>query len=737
MSSHFVVSAALAASVFVGGAMGDIGTPTWNWSYYGNWGHGHTATYGQTFVGNGELATGARFRFYDEHCCASRSFRVALCRWDDSNNRAIMPILAQGDSTYSNYGCCWFDREVTFSGGVALVPGVKYVVFASVTPTYQTWCCSWARFAIHTDGNYPSGQMFILGNGSNASSWFNTAWSSTGYDLNFTVRTTGDCDGNGIVDATELAKGSADDCNEDSVIDSCQGNVPQDITLSATQGPIGTGIERQFLFQDVVPSDGNVTLTIEASGDLSATHEFLLMSIAGGTPTPIFTGTQSDCSALSTQFTFTEAQFDQFIAGGDLDIRITASGTVDPTACGGASSVSVSVAYRERYVDCNGNGVPDPLDICSTATPDCNGNFIPDSCDIAAGASVDLDSNAQPDECQFDCNNDDRPDMWQIATGELPDCNLNGVLDVCDLSAGTSQDCNGNSIPDSCDINSGTSPDCDSDGVVDGCAISAGAVPDCNANLVPDSCDLASGIAFDCNLNAVPDSCDVTRQLQYASPTQTPFHSGSPLSVAQIPVDRTVWQSPLLEVEALTYTYGYYGYNVTIYLDGEYLGSHYYIYWGGCNGGYHAYSIPLALWSSVASDGFLGIQVVSNHPSNCSGTYCRVRLSYPESPDCNSNSIPDSCDLKSGAAPDCNANGLIDTCEITSGAEDKNANGHLDACELLRGDLDLDGVVGGGDLAVLLSLWGVTGSPVGDLTGDGTIDAMDATILLGNWGTTP
>ncbi|MBI4585073.1 MAG: hypothetical protein HY717_13755 [Planctomycetes bacterium] len=46
--------------------------------------------------------------------------------------------------------------------------------------------------------------------------------------------------------------------------------------------------------------------------------------------------------------------------------------------------------------DCNGNGIPDPLELGSR---DCNMNFTPDECDLAAGTSRDDNSNGVPDEC--------------------------------------------------------------------------------------------------------------------------------------------------------------------------------------------------------------------------------------------------------------------------------------------------------------------------------------------------
>jgi len=51
------------------------------------------------------------------------------------------------------------------------------------------------------------------------------------------------------------------------------------------------------------------------------------------------------------------------------------------------------------------------------------------------------------------------------------------------------------------------------------------------------------------------------------------------------------------------------------------------------------------------------------------------------------------------------------------------------------GDLDGDGVVGGADLTILLSSWGLRGAA--DLDGSGTVDGSDLTTLLAGWGLCP
>lgn len=68
---------------------------------------------------------------------------------------------------------------------------------------------------------------------------------------------------------------------------------------------------------------------------------------------------------------------------------------------------------------------------------------------------------------------------------------------------------------------------------------------------------------------------------------------------------------------------------------------------------------------------------------------------------------------------------------------DKDPDGQPDDCEYTYGDFDLDGDVDGGDLAVLLAVWGFPDPVFGDLSGDGLIDGADLAILLARWGPVP
>ncbi|MEY4117974.1 MAG: hypothetical protein RLZZ116_1302 [Planctomycetota bacterium] len=88
-----------------------------------------------------------------------------------------------------------------------------------------------------------------------------------------------------------------------------------------------------------------------------------------------------------------------------------------------------------------------------------------------------------------------------------------------------------------------------------------------------------------------------------------------------------------------------------------------------------------------------------------------------------------------GFDADCNSNGLCDSEEIAaSPALDIDHDGSLDSCERARGDLDLDGVVAGGDLTILLAAWGQSSNSIADIDGDGLVNGSDLTRLLAGWG---
>jgi hypothetical protein len=87
---------------------------------------------------------------------------------------------------------------------------------------------------------------------------------------------------------------------------------------------------------------------------------------------------------------------------------------------------------------------------------------------------------------------------------------------------------------------------------------------------------------------------------------------------------------------------------------------------------------------------------------------------------------------------DCNNDGAVDYGQILRGElPDINHNGAPDTCECI-GDINVDGIINGGDLAVLLAYWGpTTNVPTSidcDLNADGVVNGSDLGGLLAYWG---
>ena len=162
---------------------------------------------------------------------------------------------------------------------------------------------------------------------------------------------------------------------------------------------------------------------------------------------------------------------------------------------GSGTAPIVDLGAYEFQADCNGNGVPDDLDIAAGTSRDCNSNALPDECE------PDCNSNGVADECDVteatstDCNSNGVPDECE------PDCNANGVADECDITEATSADCNTNGVPDECET------DCNTNGIADECDLWVGTSADCNSNAIPDECDIAQATAADCDADGTPDSC--------------------------------------------------------------------------------------------------------------------------------------------------------------------------------------------------------------------------------------
>jgi hypothetical protein len=275
---------------------------------------------------------------------------------------------------------------------------------------------------------------------------------------------------------------------------------------------------------------------------------------------------------------------------------------------------------------------------------------------------------------------------------------------------------------------------------------------DCNSNGVPDHEETAAGLVADCNGNRVPDTCELA--VEHASPTQSPFAAGTPLTftiespLADSPVDLVVRARASLSGPTRFATLRLNGVAVaTLFLtDGE-----------ACSTTPQTRTVTLgaAEFNGFAAAGSITVELVpSGSVGVCLNSFAEVEITYQSLPDCdgdgvwdecqiyenpfldcNRNGVLDSCEKYTPAPLDCNGNGIPDECELAySPWLDANGDGILDACSFARGDFNLDGIVDGADLGVMLALWGIKNPEIGDLNGDGVVDGADLAVLLGNWG---
>ena len=92
---------------------------------------------------------------------------------------------------------------------------------------------------------------------------------------------------------------------------------------------------------------------------------------------------------------------------------------------------------------------------------------------------------------------------------------------------------------------------------------------------------------------------------------------------------------------------------------------------------------------------------------------------------------------------DCNNDGIVDYGQILQGQlADNDVDGIPDICEVITchdSDLNLNGIVDGGDLGVLLAFWGTVSPafPRADINRDGVVNGADLGLLLAFWGPCP
>jgi len=255
------------------------------------------------------------------------------------------------------------------------------------------------------------------------------------------------------------------------------------------------------------------------------------------------------------------------------------------------------------------------------------------------------------------------------------DCNTNGVVDECEIAGGSADDCNTNNTLDVCDIESGASLDCNTDVVPDECE-------DCNTNGLADSCDLAA--SFDSFVQAdafaFPEYAETINSMTIPPGATDDVNVGLVVTHPYIG-DTEYW----LERDGLSadlmITEGGGSDNCAILFDDEASAAP--PPYGPLFGTFRP-SHPLTAFDDGSQAGIWTLHVLSNGDAGVVNEWSlHFRIAPPAADDCNSNGLPDECDLSGGSSEDCDTDGLPDDCE-----PDCNANGQNDDCDLSGGTSD-------------------------------------------------
>ncbi len=151
-----------------------------------------------------------------------------------------------------------------------------------------------------------------------------------------------------------------------------------------------------------------------------------------------------------------------------------------------------------------------------------------------------------------------------------------------------------------------------------------------------------------------------------------------------------------------------------------------------------SYSLATSILGAVPGSGYAHWNGTSLSTALMTGSVALVRAQYPQWPDA---SVP------AAAVPDAImalfAQTVVPIDAINPNYVGLIGDGRVNAAGAVAlgppapqvGDIDGDGAVTGGDLAMLLSNWGAcTMSCTEDLNGDGSVDGADLSMLMSNWG---
>jgi parallel beta-helix repeat protein len=481
----------------------------------------------------------------------------------------------------------------------------------------------------------------------------------------------GDCNRNGVVDSTDIARGTSLDCNTNGQPDECEPDCNHNRVADACDVASGTSMDCDGNgWPDECQPDCNTNGVVDACD--------------------VTVGTSADCDSNGTP--------------DECESDCNHNGVADD--CDVAAGTSA---------DCDMNGWPDECEL------DCNGNGIPDNCDLTGGTSADCNRNGWPDECEVDCNCDGVDDALDIAGGTSADCDANGTPDECE------PDCNRNGIADACDLPPfrrynpalGTVPEAQGFTLVS----SGTASPPCtlDAGALHQGLTAFNGAQFYRNSSLPLDftaGFELEAVLQVGSSTYQASCYGFPRAgyafsatdnalrvfYVWIASDRIVLHNRESDtstgiVLATTGPYHHFrfvvaGGTATLFVDGT-------------------ARVAVAVGAAGQASSAYRNTVWFGDGTSCAQSETRLRsLFYRSAPasgagsaDCDFDGTLDECQIAAGTAADCNTNGRPDACELigsdcdSNGVPDTcqpdcNANGVADVCDLAAGtsvDCDSNG----------------------------------------------
>ncbi len=196
-------------------------------------------------------------------------------------------------------------------------------------------------------------------------------------------------------------------------------------------------------FQDIFVHDRQTGMTERASVGSTGTQADGQCDIPSISADGRFVAFQSDASNLGGGST--NGTGDVFVhdrqSGTTVCVSVDSNGVDGNSESRGPSTSAdgrlvAFMSVASNLVGGDTNAVPDVF-VRDSGVSDCNGNGIPDDLDIQSGSSTDCDGNGAPDECD-------------LASGSASDCNTNTLLDSCEIAANPSLDLDDDGMIDRC-----------------------------------------------------------------------------------------------------------------------------------------------------------------------------------------------------------------------------------------------------------------------------------------------